>query len=317
MSESIVVVGSINVDLVVRAKRIPLAGETLSGTDFQIFSGGKGANQAVAAARLGVKTQLIGKVGSDIFGQRLKQDLEAAGVDVTAVAVQDGPSGVALISIAESGQNSIIVVPAANGGVSADDLQWNLEQIKEAGLLLTQLEIPLDTVKHLCELATTYNIPLILDPAPAITLPISILRSVEWLTPNETEICSLLEVSAEEMNRLTLDSIAKRFQQMGAKNILLKLGERGCFVQLQDGTSEFIKAYEVEAVDTTAAGDAFNSAFAAALLQGEDPIRSAKWASAVAAVTVTRSGAQSSMPTRREVEIFLTNHLEPYSADIV
>lgn len=302
---SVVVVGSINLDLVVGAARIPTAGETVSGSTFQTFFGGKGANQAVAAGRLGAEVHMLGKVGSDAFGAQLRSGLEAAGVNTAAVDEASGPSGVALISTDAAGQNSIIVVPGANGQVTAADLDGQLNLIRGAAIVLTQLEIPLAAVEHLAAMTRREEVPLMLDPAPACALPDSLFERVDWITPNESETCTLLGTASVEWNKSTMKSAAEALMKRGVRNVVLKLGEYGCYLALADGRREFVPAYKVRAVDTTAAGDAFNGAFATALVRGKDPVEAANWASAVAAISVTRAGAQPSMPNSEEVESFL------------
>jgi ribokinase len=308
MTKRIVVVGSINLDLVVAAQRIPRRGETVSGTDFQTFPGGKGANQAVAAARLGGRVSLIGRLGEDPFADQLRASLQASGVDTTAVSCSSGSSGVALITTDSSGDNAITIVAGANGKLSPEDLETNLELIRSAGILLVQLEIPFATVEYLARIAQREGIPLILDPAPARSLPSSLLKCVDWLTPNETEICSLLERPLLEPSLEASEELASTLLLRGARNVALKLGKRGCYLALSDGTRKLLPAHEVLAVDTTAAGDAFNGGLAVALLEGQDPVSSASWASAVAALSVTRHGAQPSLPTLSEVSGFLREH---------
>jgi ribokinase len=305
MAKPIVVVGSINVDLVAATNRIPLRGETVTGSSFQTFPGGKGANQAVAAARLGGRVHLVGKVGSDAFRTQLRESLMAAGVDTQAVVEAPGSSGVALIITEASGDNAITIVGGANAQLTPVDLDANLELIRRAGILLTQLEIPLETVEHLASIARREGILLVLDPAPARVLPASLLQSVEWLTPNETETCSLLGLPQHELSEDMLPELATALLERGSKNIVLKLGARGCYLALADGTRKLLPAYPAHAVDTTAAGDAFNGAFAVALLEGKGALGSARWASAVASISVTRAGAQPSMPTSSEVSRFL------------
>ncbi|HEX4488737.1 MAG TPA: ribokinase [Terriglobales bacterium] len=297
----IVVVGSINLDLVARAPHIPVAGQTVIGVDFKTFFGGKGANQAVAAARLGATVSLIGQLGDDAFASQLKGGLESAGVDTSAVGIVSGPSGVALISTDEEGENSIIVVPGANGHVTPDLLDRHEDLVRDAAVVLVQLEIPLETVLHLSELTTRHQVPLILDPAPARALPDSLLRRVDWLTPNETETVALLEKEFAE-----LDEAASALLDRGARNVILKLGSRGCYLATSDGLRRRLPGRTVNAVDTTGAGDAFNAAFAAALSSGQDAVASATWATAVAALSVTKPGAQASMPTQAEVDRFLS-----------
>jgi ribokinase len=305
MPKRLLVVGSINLDLVASSRRIPLPGETVSGNTFNTFPGGKGANQAVAAGRLGAPVSMIGRIGNDAFGTQLRASLEAAGVDTKAVEVVRTSSGIALITTAEDGQNAIVVVPGANGELSPRELEKHLGVIREAGIILAQLEIPLETIEFLATVARRENIPLILDPAPARALPASLLASVDWLTPNETETMTLLQQNKTELRSNDLEDAAQQLLKQGSRNVLLKLGERGCYVALSSGERTLVPAYKVKAVDTTAAGDAFNGAFATALLRGSDPVASVKFASAVAAISVTRHGAQPSMPTPAEVDAFL------------
>jgi ribokinase len=305
MPKRIVVVGSINLDLVVATQRIPLRGETVAGSSFRTFSGGKGANQAVAAARLQGQVSLIGKVGQDAFGTQLKDSLSESGVDTDAIGIAPGSTGVALITTDATGDNSITVVAGANAQLAHEDLEANRALIRSAGILLTQLEIPLETVEYLASIAVREKTPLILDPAPARGLPSSLLKCVDWLTPNETETCSLLGWPAQELAEDRLEDVANTLLQCGSRNVILKLGSRGCYLALADGTRRLLPAYSVRALDTTAAGDAFNGALAVALMAGKDPVSSAVWASAVAAVSVTRHGAQPSMPTPSEVDAFL------------
>jgi ribokinase len=304
----IVVVGSLNIDLVARVERIPAKGETLSGQDFQTHPGGKGANQAVAVARLGYPVSMIGRVGSDGFGQILRDSLAAAGVDTSAVAISDEPSGIAMIAVERGGDNSIIVSPGANACLTSSDLDLHIELLRSAALVLTQLEIPLATVEYLAAICARAGVPLILDPAPARDLPASLWSNIAWITPNESEARQLCGVQAsatiEEELLETVECIAAR----GARNILLKLGERGSYVATHSGLRAQIPAYVVSAVDTTAAGDAFNGAFAVALARGTDPAKAASFAAAVAAISVTRPGAQSSMPTQDDVARFLAEH---------
>jgi ribokinase len=305
MNKRLVVVGSINLDLVSAAPRIPLPGETLIGSSFASFPGGKGANQAFAAARLGAQVSMIGKLGNDSFGGELRANLETAGVDTTAVEVEPTSSGIAQIITAANGENVIVVIPGANAHVSPSYVEKHLDVIRSASIVLTQLETPLETVEFLASITRKEGIPLVLDPAPAQPLPASLLERVDWLTPNESETCSLLNLKSHDLPENELANIAEILLQRGPHNVLLKLGQRGCFLALADGRRISLPAYQVRAIDSTAAGDAFNGAFASALLEGHDPVRSASWASAVAAISVTRRGAQPSMPTRTEVQAFL------------
>jgi ribokinase len=304
----IVVVGSLNMDLVAQVERIPAKGETLSGRDFQTHPGGKGANQAVGVARLGYPVSMIGRLGSDAFGESLGESLAAAGVDTSAIAISDAPSGVAMIAVDASGDNSIIVSPGANACVNPEDLDAHLELLRGAALVLTQLEIPLATVEHLGAICAGAGVPLILDPAPARALPPGVWRNTTWITPNDTEARQLCGRQDPPANEDPLSEIIECLAAHGARNILLKRGEHGACLATQDGLHAQIPAYPVGAIDTTAAGDAFNAGFGVALARGADPLEAAHFATAVAAISVTRRGAQPSMPTLAEVERFLADH---------
>jgi len=248
---------------------------------------------------------MLGKVGTDIFGAQLRESLEQSNVNTDGVEAVPGSSGVALITTDQNGQNAITVIAGANAHLSPVDLDAHIHLIRSAGILLTQLEIPFETVEHLAAIAIREGITLVLDPAPARTLPTSLLKCVDWLTPNETEACFLLGDARGELTAEILEEAANELLALGSRNLILKLGERGCYVALADGTRQLVPAPVVRAVDTTAAGDAFNGAFAVALLNGQDPLGSATWASAVAAISVTRAGAQPSMPTLSELDRFL------------
>jgi ribokinase len=312
MSKRIVVVGSINLDLVAAVDRVPVVGETISGHLFQTFFGGKGANQAVAVARLKHPVSMLGKVGDDSFGPKLKKALRAAGVDVRAVKAERGSSGVALIATGKQGENLIIVVPGANGKVLPRDLDRHKATIRRAGILLAQLEIPLETVEYLGQLASKFDVPLMLDPAPARSLPAKLMQAVTWLTPNETETRALLGKN-NNTQELEPAAAAKELVGRGVTNVVLKLGEKGAFVLSQSGASVTVPAFPVQAVDTTAAGDAFNGAFAVAPMRGQKIDDSTRYACAVAAISVTRRGAQPSMPSKSEVEKFLKAHAQSNS----
>src|SRR5271166_4594630 len=307
MQKPIVVVGSINLDLVVGADRIPRVGETIIGNSFATFYGGKGANQAVAAAKLGYAVSMVGNVGSDAFGTQLRNGLKDAGVDTAYVNTVEGPSGVALITTGGRGENNIVVVPGANRQLTPKLLEKAATILERAGFLLAQLEIPLETVEYLADFAERHDIPLMLDPAPACELSEKLLSRVTWITPNETETQELIKSKFENDDQGTY-AAAERLLDCGVKNVLLKLGSRGCLIAQGSLAKERIPAFSVNAVDTTAAGDAFNAGFAVALMRGSTVTRSAIFASAVAAISVTRSGAQASMPTGDEVQCFLEEH---------
>jgi ribokinase len=307
MTKQIVVVGSTSLDFVTGADRIPAVGETIIGNTFNTFYGGKGANQAVAAAKLGYPTAMIARVGDDAFGPQLQNALKTAGVDAGNVLSVPGPSGIALIMTGASGENSIVVVPGSNGKLSPQELQKHEQTLRSAGMFLAQLEIPLETVEYLAEFADKNGIPLMLDPAPARELPASLLQHVSWITPNESETLTLLRSSEKELAEDQVQRAAEELLSRGVRNVVLKLGGRGCLVAY-GGKMEFVPAYKVAAVDTTAAGDAFNGAFAVGLMRGQSQREAAAFACAVAGISVTRHGAQPSMPTAAEVEHFLREH---------
>ena len=301
----IVVVGSINTDLVSTTKRIPAVGETVIGNDFHIHPGGKGANQAVAVARLGYPVQLIGRLGDDAFGVQLRAHLENSGVNIAGVATSDGTSGVAVIVVSEKGENSIIVTPGANSKVTPQDIETNLDSIRNAGIVLAQLEIPIETVDYLATICAREGVPLILDPAPATNLSPSIFDRIAWLTPNESEAAFYVGETVLASNGHLPDEIAKELLSKGNQGVVLKMGERGVFLASREVHGVLIPAFKLRAVDTTAAGDAFNGGFATGLMLGKSSAESARFASAVAGISVTRHGAQPSMPSMTEVEQFL------------
>jgi ribokinase len=300
----IVVVGSINADLVASVDRIPLAGETIAGGSFQIHPGGKGANQAVAAARLGYPVRMIGRLGDDAYGRQLRAGLEGAGVDTAGVLTTEGSSGIALILVSAGGENCIVVIPGANALLAPTDIDASADTICQAGIVLAQLEIPIETVARLAQLCAREGVPLMLDPAPAVALPKPLLESATWFTPNETEADFFLRDLDPSSPAETPKDIAAALRAAGLRGVVLKLGARGAFLR-SDATEELAPSFPVKAVDTTAAGDTFNGAFATALMRGSSEAESARFAAAAAAVSVTRPGAQPSMPTLNEVEALL------------
>ena len=302
MVKPLIVVGSINLDLVVQADRLPLPGETITGIDFTEFEGGKGANQAFGIARLGFPVILLGHVGTDLHGQHLRSALQSGGVQTEWIEAVPGRSGIALITHGSKGENSIVVVPGANGQVSIDYLGRHRDQLANAVMILTQLEIPIETVEALAEFAALANVPLMLDPAPARPLSKQLLARVTWLTPNETEAATLIGQIASESST---EEIAERLLAMGPRNVAIKLGQRGVFLAGHDTPSVLVPTLKVNVVDTTAAGDTFNAAFAVRLARGDSPHAAAKYANAAAALSVTHMGAQPSMPSADHVEEIL------------
>jgi ribokinase len=308
MNTSLVVVGSLNMDFVVTVDRLPAPGETVLGRDFQMIPGGKGANQACAAAKLAgasVPVRMVGRVGYDLFADHLKASLSAAGVDVSTIhATKAQPTGVALIWVDRAGQNSIVVASGANHEMFSADVGAMRPVFKEARFALFQLETPLNTVAAALKAAREEGARTILDPAPAQPLPGDLLSQVEILTPNESEACLLLGRSAGRVTPGDAPALARSLRELGPRTIILKLGEHGCFCL--DGDEEIRSAgFTVDVRDTTAAGDTFNGGLAVALAEGKPIPDALRFANASAALSVTRLGAQASIPSREEVDEFL------------
>jgi ribokinase len=301
MNPRLVVVGSLNADFVIRVPRFPVPGETLVGLDFRVFPGGKGANQAYAAARLGSQVCMVGQVGADAHAGWLKSNLASAGVDVSQVqADPDVSSGIATITINDQGQNQIIIVPGANGTLHPDRLDRSRQVISSAGQVLLQLEVPLPTVLSAARLAREGGARVILDPAPAQPLPDELLALADYLTPNETELAILTGSRASSFSREEAARLARQLLRRGARKVIVKMGAQGALLLSADH-EHFWPALPVKAVDTTAAGDAFNAAFAAALARGKPEREAGVYATGAAACSVQRVGAQPSMPTHQEV----------------
>ena len=306
----IVVVGSINMDLVVHARQIPVGGQTLLGDGFQMHPGGKGANQAVGVARLGWPVEMIGMLGSeagqsetgrlDAMGQTLRSHLQAEGVGTDGVGLADAASGVALITVADSGENTIVVAQGANACLTPQWVEQQAARLRGAGMVLVQLEIPLATVERVARICAEAGVPVMLDPAPARTLPESLYPLLSWMTPNETEAAFY---AGESQRGSDCDPavVAATLQGRGAAAVVVKMGARGAYLADAEGYAAHVEPFPAQAVDSTAAGDAFNAALAVALLEGRATPEAARFAAAAAAISVTRNGAQESMATRREV----------------
>jgi ribokinase len=302
---TIVVVGSLNMDFVVGVDRLPAPGETVLGRDFHMLPGGKGANQACAAAKLAtdsVQVRMIGHVGYDTFGDHLKATVSAAGVDVSAVhATRSHATGVALISVDASGQNCIVVAPGANRALIASEAEAMRSVFRGARLVLFQLESPLDTVAAALRIAREEGARTILDPAPAVPLTTELLAMVDILTPNESEASLLLGLPPQRVSICNAPALAGALKARGPAAVVLKLGDQGCFYSDADAEIH-CPAVSVTARDTTAAGDVFNGALAVALAEDRPIAVALRFANAAAAISVTRPGAQASIPSRAEVQ---------------
>jgi ribokinase len=303
LTMAIAVFGSINMDLVARSPRLPKPGETLTGYSFHTIPGGKGANQAVACARLGARTYMIGRVGGDEFGKKLKEELEGAGANHANVMIdQENSSGVALIAVEDSAENMIIVIPGANGAIGEDDLARLEEILPRTQVLLLQLEIPLETIISAARIAKKHQVKVILDPAPAQVLPNEIYPLLDIITPNETETERLVGFPIN--GKQDAAKAARELKHRGVRDVIIKMGRHGAFALIDD-QEKFFDVYQVKAIDTVAAGDAFNGALAVGLSEGLSIEESIRWGMACGAISVTREGAQTAMPERDELLTFL------------
>ncbi len=298
----IVVVGSLNMDLVVRIPQIPRPGETLLGGSFNTFPGGKGANQAVAAARLGGNVTMVGCVGNDNFGRELRETLERDGINVENILVDAcQPTGVALIQVDDQGQNSIAVASGANFCLTERHIEKIFSSLEDFAVLVMPLETPLETVFTAARIASERGARVLLNPAPAQVLSEVVLRTVDLLIPNEHELIRMAGGTTDDF-----DGAAKKLLCQGVKNLLVTLGGQGSVIFYGENHQPIrIRAFPVQAVDTTAAGDCFIGALAVALCEGKSLPAAAEFASAASAIAVTRPGAQPSLPFREEVERFI------------
>ena len=300
MKPYILVIGSSNTDMVAWTDRLPAPGETVLGGDFIMTGGGKGANQAVAASRLGARVVFIAKVGNDIFGKQAIELFKQEGIDTGFIAIDPGqPSGIALITVDTKGENCIVVAPGANARLSPDDVSKAEEKIEKASLILMQLEIPLETVEFVVGLAARHHIPVILNPAPARALTDELLRQIFILVPNQKEAEMLTGIAV--IDSTSAEKAARALANKGVRKVIITLGAEGAVV-LDNEDFQHIVAPAVTAIDSTAAGDVFCGALTTALSEGRPLKDAVVFACAAAALSVTRMGAQSSAPTRGEID---------------
>jgi ribokinase len=300
--QQILVVGSSNTDMVIKAAHLPRPGETILGGTFFMNPGGKGANQAVAIARLGAPITFICKTGTDIFGHQSQQLFESEGINTSYIFSDPvNPSGVALISVDDNAENCIVVASGANANLTPEDLKKAEEAIDQCDIVLLQLEIPMETVEYVAKIASEKGKKVILNPAPAQLLSAELLSHLYLVTPNETEAEMISGVKI--IDEASANEAARVLSEKGVQNVIITLGSKGALVY-NEGKSEVVPAYKVKAVDTTAAGDVFNGALTVALSEGRNLIEASRFGCKASAIAVTRPGAQSSAPYRNEVDIF-------------
>lgn len=298
-----VVIGSSNTDMIVQTPHIPKPGETILGGTFNTAAGGKGANQAVACARAGGKVTFVARVGRDMFGDQALQGFKQDGINVDHVTKDDSaPSGVALIIVDDKGENSIAVASGANGNLSVSDVEAAADAVKDAGIVLMQLETPIETIEAAAELAAASGVQVILNPAPAQSLSDALLKKISILTPNETEAEMLTGISVE--NEADAAEAAQALMDKGVTRVIITLGAAGAYVHSKE-FSGMVPAFKVTPVDTTAAGDTFNGTLAVALAEGKPLSEAVTFANAAAAISVTTLGAQPSAPNKEAIEQFL------------
>jgi ribokinase len=296
---SILVVGSSNTDMVIKAEKFPLPGETILGGEFFLFPGGKGANQAVAASRLGGSVAFVARVGNDIFGEQALQHFKKEGI-LTDYIISDSthPSGVALITVDAHGENTIVVAQGSNGALSADDVQHASKAFEKAEIILMQLEIPLPAVMQAAKIAKQQGKKVILNPAPARSLPAELFTYLYLITPNKTETEVLTGVQLTDPN--SFKKAAEIMRKKGVANVIITLGSKGAYIYNDEGGRQ-LAAPAVKAIDTTAAGDVFNGALAVAIAEGKGLDEAVEFANYAAAISVTKMGAQASAPYRYEL----------------
>lgn len=299
--KKIVVIGSLNMDIVLETPRMPQIGETIAGSNISFVPGGKGANQAYAIGKLGGDVAMIGAVGADSSGEALLSNLQSAGVKTEGIKVIDGvPTGQAYIMVDENGDNSIILIAGTNGKVTKEIIQNHMDIIESCDIIVMQMEIPVEVICYVKTLAKQLGKIIILDPAPAkADFPDELWKDVDYIKPNETELGILTHQSIDSVE--SAKEGAEKMLEKGVKHVLVSLGSEGCLFVTREGT-HFYPAHKVKAVDTTAAGDSFTAAFALAISQGKSHEEAIAFGQKVAAIVVTRKGAQTSIPTMGEIE---------------
>ncbi len=301
VNKRILVIGSSNTDMTIKSDNLPLPGQTILGGRFVMGPGGKGANQAVAAKRLGGNVEFICKVGHDIFGKNAADGYKKEGIDISHILYSTEPSGVALILVDKTGENVISVAPGANGDLSVEDIESIANVIKEADYLILQLEIPTDAVIRAAKIAHEAGVYVILNPAPACKLPNELFQYISLITPNQTE--TELMTGVKLINEQSFITAVENFNRMGVKDVIITLGSKGSLV-CYDGKNEFVPAIKVDAVDATAAGDTFCGAVCVALSQGKNLKEAAAFATKAASLTVQKIGAQDSIPSIIDINMF-------------
>lgn len=301
VNKRILVIGSSNTDMTIKSDNLPLPGQTILGGRFVMGPGGKGANQAVAAKRLGGNVEFICKVGHDIFGKNAADGYKKEGIDISHILYSTEPSGVALILVDKTGENVISVAPGANGDLSVEDIESIANVIKEADYLILQLEIPTDAVIRAAKIAHEAGVYVILNPAPACRLPNELFQYISLITPNQTE--TELMTGVKLINEQSFITAVENLNRMGVKDVIITLGSKGSLV-CYNGKNEFVPAIKVDAVDATAAGDTFCGAVCVALSQGKNLKEAAVFATKAASLTVQKMGAQDSIPSINDINMF-------------
>ena len=304
--KKICVIGSLNTDLVAVIDRFPKPGETITGREFGIYPGGKGANQAVALGRLGADVRMVGKLGDDLYGRKYMETLKNNGVDNSGIGIEPAASsGVALIEVESTGENRIIIIPGANGMVDCGFIDSKLELMLECDIFLLQLEIPVETVAYAIKILKNNGKTVILDPAPAAKLPDDIFPFLDYITPNETELEALTGIKIK--NDTDIKAAAGYLLAKGVGTVIAKVGKRGAFI-INNHEFLYSPVFDVKVIDTTAAGDSFNAGFAYALAQGRNLTECAAFANAVASLSTTAKGAQDAMPTLVQVNSLISGY---------